>query len=247
MPGTDSKLFSGGQLLALSVLRVFTVCLVYCGPPTANADVGQVWAVARVDSHLTERWAGQLLVRFRSGDNLSGARDVMLRGFSHWRLDSFDVGFGYDFLYNFPSSETREHRPFQLAEHRWEPEGPLPGDLVIKNRIRLDERFRSDADGVIARLRYRLRTTRRIASGLYLTVSNEIFVNLNDRGSGPPQGFEQNRLRVAPGYAIMPGLRVEFGYEWHLVGRREQATDTRHVLFINLMAAPEDYRAGRGD
>ncbi len=63
MPGTDSKLFSGGQLLALSVLRVFTVCLVYCGPPTANADVGQVWAVARVDSHLTERWAGQLLAR----------------------------------------------------------------------------------------------------------------------------------------------------------------------------------------
>jgi len=145
------------------------------------------------------------------------------------------------------SSETREHRPFQLAEHRWEPEGPLPGDLVIKNRIRLDERFRSDADGVIARLRYRLRTTRRIASGLYLTVSNEIFANLNDRGSGPPQGFEQNRLRVAPGYAIMPGLRVEFGYEWHLVARRGQATDTRHVLFINLMAAPEDYRAGRGD
>ena len=247
MPGTDSKLFSAGQSLALSLLRVFSVCLVFCGPPTANADVGEVWAVARADSHLTERWAGQLLVRFRSGDNLSGARDVMLRGFSHWRLGSFDVGFGYDFLYNFPSSETREHRPFQLAEHRWQPAGPLPGDLVIKNRIRLDERFRSDVDGVIARLRYRLRTTRHIASGLYLTVSNEIFANLNDQGSGPPQGFEQNRLRVAPGYEIMPGLRVEFGYEWHLVARRRRPTDTRHVLFFNLMAAPEDYRAGRGD
>jgi hypothetical protein len=171
----------------------------------------------------------------------------MLRGFSHWRLGSFDVGFGYDFLYNFPNSETREHRLFQLAEHRWKPEGPLPGDLVIKNRIRLDQRFRSDADGGIARLRYRLRTTRRIASRWYLTVSDEVFANLNDRGSGPPQGFDQNRLRVAPGYAIMPGLRVEFGYEWHLVGRRGRATDTRHVLFLNLMAAPKEYRAGRGD
>ena len=247
MPGTDSKLFSGGQSLARSLLQVFTVCLVLCEPSVVKADAGQVWAVGRVDGGLTERWAGQVLARFRSGDDLSGARDLMLRGFSHWHLGSFDLGFGYDFLYNFPSSETREHRPFQLAEHRWEPEGPLPGDLVIKNRVRLDERFRSDADGVIVRLRHRLRITRRIASGWYLTVSNEIFANLNDRGSGPPQGFDQNRLRIAPGYVIMPGLRAEFGYEWHRVGRRGRATDTRHVLFLNLMAAPEEYRAGRGD
>ena len=128
-----------------------------------------------------------------------------------------------------------------------QPFGPLPGDLVIKNRVRLDERFRSDAEGVIARLRYRLRTTRKIASGWYLTVSNEVFVNLNDQGSGPPQGFEQNRLRLAPGYVIVPGLRAEFGYEWHAVASRGRPDEYRHLFFINLMASPADYRAGRGD
>lgn len=205
----------------------------------------QLWTVARVDQDLTERWAGQLLARFRFDDDVSRPKDFMLRTLSHWELGAFDGGVGYDYVYSFVNSSTIEHRPFQLAEHRWQPEF-LRG-ISIKNRVRLDERFRADADGVIARLRYRLRFGRRIGSRWYVVMSDELFANLNDRGSGPPHMFELNRLRLATGREIVPGLRVELGYEWQLSAGRDRANIDRHVFLVSLFAAPATYRAGRGD
>jgi len=234
--------FRVGRLLVAVVLFVFVA-----RPPAAAADDTQFWLVGRIDHALSERWAGQLLARFRFDDDVSRSKDFMLRNLSHWQFGHFDLGVGYDYLYSFVDSGTIEHRPFQTVEFSWQPVQSMLDDLVIKNRIRLDERFRADADGVGIRLRHRLRITHGLKTGWYLAVSNELFANLNDRGSGPPYGFEQNRLRFAPGRTIAPGLRAEFGYEWHVSAGRDRANVHRYILFFSFSAAPATYRAGRGD
>ena len=174
------------------------ICVVAFSARPVVADDTQIWTIGRYDYDLTERWAWQLLARFRFDEDVSRANDFTLRNFSHWRIAAWDLGVGYDYFYSYVDSTTIEHTPFQLAEHRWVPSGsPAPGALSIKNRIRLDERFRADADGVIARLRYRLRVTHGIDRGWYLAFSDEVFANVNDRGSGPPHGFDQKRRAVS--------------------------------------------------
>jgi hypothetical protein len=233
---------------ALCVACAVALCLSAGAERSAIADDDiQLWTTARVDRSLTDRWAGQFAARFRFDDDVSRAKDFMLRSWSHWRFGDFDLGLGYDYLYDFTRGTTIEHRPFQTLEHRWLPEGPTAGDLTVKNRVRLDERVREDADGLIVRLRYRLRLTREIHSGWYLAVSNEVFANLNDRGSGPVYGFEQNRLGLASGKTIVPGIRAEFGYEWQHSAGRDREDIERHVFFLTLSGAPQTFREGRGD
>jgi hypothetical protein len=139
---------------------------------------------------------------------------------------TFDLG--YDYLYSFHSAS--EHRPWQAGEHRlrWR-------DLSVKNRIRLDQRFVEDVDGVVLRFRYRLRGTHPIAdSNWYGVLSDEVFANLNDQGAGPVSGFEQNRLRAAVGVRFLGHLRAESGYEWQHSELRSGGSVNRHVLFVSL-------------
>ncbi len=211
----------------------------------ARADDVQFWTVGRVEYPVSDKWAGQALVRFRFDEDVSRAKDFMLRFQPHRELGPFDVGLGYDYLYSFVTDDTIENRLFQSFEHRWHP--TRLGSLSIKNRMRIDERWRADATGVIVRLRYRLRFDRRVGDHWYVALSDEIFANVNDRGSGPPSGFEQNRLRTTIGRYVVPGIRAEFGYDWQISAGRDRDEVHRHVLFVNFFAMPARYRAGRGD
>ncbi len=212
--------------------------------PAVSNDV-QLWTVGRVEAPINEDWGGQLLARFRFDDDVSRAKDFMLRAQPHRQLGPFDAGVGYDYLYSYVNESTIEHRLFQQAEYRWQP-SPL-SRLSMKNRVRADERFHADADGVILRLRYRLRFDYRVGSRWYLAIHDEVFANVNDRGSGPVQGFEQNRLRTTIGRFIASGIRGEVGYDWQLSDGRDRDVINRHVFFVNVFAAPEQYREGRGD
>lgn len=205
----------------------------------------QFWTVGRAEYPISDNWAGQALVRFRFDEDVSRAKDFMLRVQPHRQLGPFDFGVGYDYMYSFVTDATIEHRPFQSLEHRWRTE--RLGPLSIKNRLRIDERFRADATGVIVRLRYRLRLDRRFGDHWYAALSDEVFANVNDRGEGPPAGFEQNRLRTTVGRFVVPGVRGEFGYDWQVAEGRDRDVIHRHVLFVNFFAMPAEYRAGRGD
>lgn len=98
----------------------------------------------------------------------------------------------------------------------------------------MDQRFVEGVGGVVLRGRYRLRATHPVGSARwYLAGSDEAFVNLNDRGEGPIDGFEQNRLRGAFGWRGKR-WRIEAGYEWQYARRRERSGEHRHVTFVEL-------------
>ena len=126
-----------------------------------------------------------------------------------------------------------------MAEYR------LPVERFdLTGTARLDQRFVEDVRGVVVRLRFRARATYQLPSSLYLAASDEIFLNLNDRGEGPSQGFEQNRVRAALGWTWQRA-RVETAYEWHINAGRGRSNQDLHVFAIELSLDREAIRAAR--
>jgi hypothetical protein len=215
-----------GRILAgllASGLLVFPTSTV-----AAENDV-QLWPVVSLNHALGERWGAHLQTRVRLNDNVSEAKDFLVRPFITWTpIESLTLDLGYDYLHSFQSSS--EHRVWQAAEHhfRWR-------DLTLKNRVRLDERIVEDISGAVVRFRYRLRGTHPIAgSRWYGAISDEVMANLNDQGSGPVSGFEQNRLRFAVGLRFLDRLQVESGYEWQYAESRSRPASHFHVFFVEF-------------
>lgn len=197
----------------------------------------QLWPVLTMSHEFDEQWAVHLQTRLRLDDDVTRSKDFLWRPLVSWRpRESLELNLGYDYLDSFRSAS--EHRIWQAVEHR------LPwGNLLVKNRIRLGQRFVDGVDGAVVRFRYRLRGVHPIGgSGWYAAVSNEFFANLNNQGSGPDTGFEQNRLRLALGRRFSKYLNVESGYEWQYAERRNGPATNRHVFLLELSIQTREER-----
>lgn len=197
-------------------------------PADATESDEQLWATGRVHHPIGQRFAVSFLAQGRFADDMSESDAWLVRPAVDYRLwESVFVGAGYDYFRLIGRSE----------ENRFWQEAALPlrfGDLVVGNRARIEQRWIEGVSGVVARFRYRIRCAHPIArSPAYLVFANELFVNLNDRGEGPKQGFEQNRLGGSLGIHVGRRVRAELGYQWrHLDLRSSEKND--HVLTLNL-------------
>jgi len=202
--------------------------LLPAGAFAAASDI-QLWPSVGFNHGLGERWGAHLVVRARFDDDVSETKDVLLRPFVTFRAnDNIVLDLGYDYLHSFTASS--ENRFWQAAQHRF-----LWREISVSNRIRVDERWIEGVNGVVARFRYRLRTTHPLWSpDWYGVISDEVLANMNDQGSGPPQGFEQNRLRFALGFRIKNRLRIESGYEYQYVQSRGGADTNTHTFLIEV-------------
>lgn len=197
-------------------------------PARATDSDGQLWSTGRINHPIGERFDLSFLAQGRFSDDIGESDAWLLRPALGYRLwESVWLGVGYDY--------------FRLVgrgdENRFWQEVALPlrfGDFIMGNRLRIEQRWIEGASGVVARARYRIRCAHPIASTpAYLVFANEVFVNLNDRGQGPKQGFEQNRLGAGLGFHLGPHVRAEVGYQWrYLDGRSADRND--HILAINL-------------
>jgi hypothetical protein len=194
----------------------------------ADSDI-QFWPAITLNHGFTGTWGGHLQIRARFDDDVSETKDLLIRPFISWDpVHSVTLELGYDYLHSYTASS--ENRVWQAAGHRvkWR-------DFKLNNRIRLDERFVEDVPGVVVRFRYRFRASHPIAgSAFYAAISDEVFANVNDQGSGPVYGFEQNRLRFALGGSYFKRLRTEAGYEYQYSQSRSGTDRNTHIFFIEV-------------
>jgi len=214
-----------------SSLVALALAGVLLGPGFARAtdsDI-QLWPVVTLDHGINDTWGAHLQLRVRFDEDVTNTKDVLVRPFVTWRgLENLHVDLGYDYLGSIDGRS--EHRLWLSGEH-----GLVWRDLKLGNRVRFDQRWVENVDGVVARFRYRLRGTHPIpGTDWYGALSDEVFTNLNDRGEGPVDGFEQNRLRAAVGSRLFGRVRAETGYEWQYVNRRSGGFVNRHVFLIEL-------------
>ncbi len=205
----------------------------------ADHDLQQ-WTSLRLEHEFFDGVTAGVRARARFDDDISRERDVTVG--PSLRLEAFDrltFTLGYDYLYDLRDDSTAEHRAWQAAGFAF----PIRR-LTIGNRIRFDERLIDNVSGAVVRFRYRLRTTYDIGGsrleGFHLSASEEVFVNLNDQGEGPVDGFEQNRVRAGAGWQLGKA-RVEAGYEWQYGRRRSAPWLHRHVLFVEFTFSPNTF------
>ena len=208
--------------------------------PDASGDDLQLWSVLTVEQEVHDRVTAGVQTRVRVVDDVSRARDVLLRPFLAWQvLDHLSLDVGYDYLHAIAAASRSEHRVWQVAEYTL----PL-GKVDLRSLVRLDQRFIENVSGVVVRLRFRVRATYTLDRNWYLAFSDEVFLNLNDRFAGPPQGLEQNRVRAALGWNL-GRVRVEGAYEWHVSARRGRSDANLHVFALEFMLDPKAVRAAR--
>ena len=192
----------------------------------------QVWPLVAINHGFGEDFGFHLQARGRFDDDVSETKDYLIRPFFTWRaIEGVTLDLGYDYLHSFTGST--EHRIWQAGQHHLKWRG-----FTLANRIRIDQRFVEGVNGVVARFRYRLRTTHPIgSSSLYGALSNEVFANMNERSEGPGQGFEQNRLRFALGGEPLKWLKVESGYEYQYSESRSGIGTNIHMYFVEFSIA----------
>ncbi len=102
------------------------------------------------------------------------------------------------------------------------------GPFSLQARLRFEERWHSEHDGLAVRGRLFVRASTPIDGDIALVINDEVLVNLNDP-SWAPRGLGEERLFL--GLGIGPGgRRFELGYL--LIVRPQAATTVQHTVMM---------------
>ncbi|MEX2480526.1 MAG: DUF2490 domain-containing protein [Gammaproteobacteria bacterium] len=143
---------------------------------------------------------------------------------------------GYAFIPTHPvgaANDTVEHRVWQQLT--WQAPGALAG-FSLTTRSRLEQRFVDSGDDTGWRARQLIKVTRPLGTveRLYVSIWNEVFVNLNRTDWGADDGFDQNRIFAGLGIRLAPGWVTEIGYMNQYVARVGRSDASNHVLSMTL-------------
>lgn len=210
--------------LHLTFLLFLAACL--AGPALAQVDQGQagawymlMWSHENPDSG----FGAQGDIQHRNWDIAGDLEQLLIRGGLTWRPQGSAIKYtaGYAHItsgaFGNNSDTSEEHRLYQeaLAPQR------LGSKWLLTHRVRLEQRWVDDQD-FRTRLRYFLGLNYPLnrddlsAGAVYLSLYNELFVNLErDIGDGRRVDyFDRNRAYAALGYSLDDNSRLQFGYMW---------------------------------
>jgi hypothetical protein len=177
-----------------------------------------------------------LEVQPRMGANWERFDRLFVRPAVTYNLRS-DLGasFGYAWAPGFLDSEL--HRDFRLEQRLWQQilfRHEL-GNWQWQHRLRPEQRFIEDTDGMSIRLRYFVRGSYGLnpENSVGLTGFNEFFVTLNSIEDGPQSGYDRNRVFMGP-FWREGAVRYEVGYILEHVHRFGDDQRWVHALWSAL-------------
>jgi len=206
----------------------------------ANNDFG-VWGAVAAQGSLVKseseqsRWLWWMEGQGRFLNDASRLGQSIIRpGLGYKLYNNVTIWSGYGWIVTSPlgKDETDEHRIWQQLSwnnaYSW-------GKLAT--RTRFEQRFLSNGDNVGWRYRQLLKYTHPIFSDrFYLSLWDEVFININSTDWGANRGFGQNRFFAGIGVSIDPKnqYRFELGYLNQLINRKNNADQTNHIISSSL-------------
>ncbi len=164
------------------------------------------------------------------GDEVSRLNQLLIRPALQFNLNKTTSLFGgYTWLTTYNNNTVlHEHRVWEQIlfahEHK---------RFAMINRTRLEQRIFPHLDQAGNRLRHLVKVNYNLNKRLYLTASDELFLNLNSVEDGPQAGIDQNRIFAGLGVKTIKRSRVEIGYQCQYVNRRDQFDDqANHAIVI---------------
>ena len=200
--------------------------------PYLEDDFG-IWAPVIINAPITKKVKGYFEVNPRIQENGTHINQLLVRPALGYKLnENLSIWQGYGWVTNYLPRFFREQRIWQQILHEKE----FPKFTLI-NRLRLEERFMQNVEGVNLRTRYMLKGIYPIGKRKIwgIVMYDELFINLVSHFGGPQAGIDQNRFFVGLNRKINDNLTVEGGYQMQYINLNGPSIDKlNHIALINL-------------
>jgi len=223
----------------LSVLLV----LLFIVPATklyAQDNQFSGWAALFHSQRLSEHWGYSFDGQFRSHDELSYLKHVLLRPSANYYFANNKVaalGYAYIATNGRTATGDKTFRPEHRIWQQYTYSHKLGKHIAVAHRFRLEQRFlgqtanNKNDDYFSQRFRYFVRgvipfknDSAVFSKGPFLALQNEVFVNLQNKNKVNKHFFDQNRAYVAIGYRVSKMFDVETGYLNQYIKQAESYT-----------------------
>lgn len=209
--------------LFISLLLLHTLFI------TAQPSQNKAWLFLSHTQKFNENWSLLADLQVRSADEYKYAEAYLLRSQANYTFnDSHSAGLGYVF---FLSKEINDNITNHEYDNRIFEQYIFTSPLQLISdksefaiRLRFEQRFIRPEDKTLFSQRFRIAPSVQIpvitkdnfASGLYLSLQNELFLNVHNKHNSNGYLFDQNRTQAAIGYKWNDSLETELVYmRWH--------------------------------
>src|SRR4030095_1677797 len=199
-------------------------------------DDGQLWTSANANGKLNDNWRLSQELTARFSDNRNGLYEIEFVTLLGYRVArSVTVAAGYDHNPQYSGGD------FTIMEHRAREQVTFDniaqiGSGKISARMRLEQRWRENADGTAWRMRPYVKYSLPLRKGgkTALTLSNETFLNLKNTSFQRSEGVDRMRNLIAISTPLSKTLSLEAGYlnQYSFVRDGEDTID--HVATASL-------------
>ena len=195
------------------------------------------WLFWSHQQKLSERWQFSSDVQVRSADKLGYANTLLIRPGIGYKLradQTVTVGYTYFGTWERENNESvheNEHRVFE----QFQIENKIQR-IEISNRVRFEQRFLDQSGDRFFAQRIRHYITAQIPlftdplfeKGTFLTIQNELFLNVQGQDKLGTKLFDQNRSYLGLGYRFNDHVEMEAGYMFRYI---IDETNTRNNIF----------------
>ena len=202
-----------------------------------------IWLAFVNSTRLSDKLALHLDVHTRTGDDAGYVRTFIFRPGLTYNLDkknSLTAGYAYVETFADPALQNAGN----LVEHRsWE-QYILKykiNSTSISHRFRVEQRFLNRNTGNVfsQRLRYLakalvpLKRDSVFEKGPYLSLQNEVFINIQNKEKLNNKMFDQNRLSLSAGYRLSKKVDADAGYLFQYISGSNSNT-VNHALLLTI-------------
>lgn len=194
------------------------ILLLYFQQTSAQTIEHNGWLFWSHQQKISERWQFSADVQVRSSDKLKYVNTLLIRpGIGYKIKDNQTITVGYTYFGTW--DEENDHKIYE-PENRIFEQFQIENEIKkteITNRFRYEQRF-LDQQTFAQRFRYYVQAQIPLLAnplftkGLYLSVQNELFLNVQGKDRVNNHIFDQNRSYAGPGYRFSENLDLEIGY-----------------------------------
>jgi hypothetical protein len=207
-------------------------------PTSALAsEDGQVWIAGSATIKLSNAWRLSEDMNARFSDDRNGLYQLQSATLLHYRLGKkVTVAGGYVHSPQYSDGD-------RIALERRAREQVTVDDIgrigagKISARLRMEQRWRDNADGTAWRIRPYVKYALPLVGKTSLVLSNETFLNLNTTAFQQQDGLDRMRNLIAINTPLLKNFTAEVGYlnQYGFVRGGEDASD--HVASLSLTAS----------
>ena len=207
-------------------------------PTSALAsEDGQVWIAGSATIKLNDAWRLSEDMSARFSDDRNGLYQLQSATLLHYRLGKkVTVAGGYVHSPQYSDGD-------RIALERRAREQVTVDDIgrigagKISARLRMEQRWRDNADGTAWRIRPYVKYALPLVGKTSLVLSNETFLNLNTTAFQQQDGLDRMRNLVAINTPLLKNFTAEVGYlnQYGFVRGGEDTSD--HVASLSLTAS----------